>query len=146
MSSSEASQQANRSGMDPTRLVIVSLMVFGIVLALFLDKVLDMVWASASLKNTEVVEGLGWRVTTVLGVCLAAAGGVFVWAHQKTRGLALEIATELMKVTWPSFEETRVSTIAVVVASVVAAVILFGIDSLSYKVMVEWLPALWVKL
>ncbi|MBX7114496.1 MAG: preprotein translocase subunit SecE [Myxococcaceae bacterium] len=132
--------------MDPTRLVIVSLMVFGIVFALFLDKVLDLVWASASLKNTEVLEGLGWRVTTVLGVCLATAGGVFVWVNQKTRSLSLEIATELMKVTWPTWEETRISTIAVVVASVVAAVILFGIDSLSYKVMVEWLPALWGKL
>lgn len=146
MSTSEASQQANRSGMDPTRLVIVSLMVFGIVLALFLDKVLDMVWASASLKNTEVIEGLGWRVTTVLGVALSAAGAIFVWVHAKTRSLALEVATELMKVTWPSWDETRVSTIAVVVSSIIAAVLLFGIDSLSYKVMVEWLPALWVKL
>ena len=52
MSASEASQQANRSGMDPTRLVIVSLMVFGIVLALFLDKVLDLALASVSIKNT----------------------------------------------------------------------------------------------
>ena len=53
------------------------------------------------------------------------------------------IATELMRVTWPSWEETRVSTFAVVIASVVAAVILFGIDTFSYKVMVDWLPALW---
>ncbi len=66
--------------------------------------------------------------------------------NPKIRQLSLEIASELMKVTWPSWEETRVSTIAVVVASLVAAVILFGIDWLSYKVMVEWLPALWGKL
>ena len=31
-------------------------------------------------------------------------------------------------------------------ASLVAAVLLFGIDTLGYKLMVEWLPALWGKL
>ena len=35
---------------------------------------------------------------------------------------------------------------AVVVASLVAAVILFGIDTLAYKMMVDWLPAVWGKL
>ena len=51
-----------------------------------------------------------------------------------------------MKVTWPTWAETRVSTLAVVVASLVAAVLLFGIDTLAYKLMVEWLPAVWGKL
>jgi len=49
-------------------------------------------------------------------------------------------------VTWPSWAETRVSTIAVVIASLSAAVILFGIDTLAYKIMVNWLPALWGRL
>ena len=35
---------------------------------------------------------------------------------------------------------------AVIVASLVAAIILFGIDTLAYKLMVEWLPAMWGKL
>ena len=51
-----------------------------------------------------------------------------------------------MKVTWPTWGETKVATMAVVVASLVAALILFGIDTLSYKVMVEWLPTVWGKL
>lgn len=38
------------------------------------------------------------------------------------------------------------STIAVVVASLVAAVLLFGMDSLSLALMVDWLPLLWGKL
>ena len=58
----------------------------------------------------------------------------------------LEVAGELMKVTWPTWYETRVSTIAVVIASLVAAVLLFCIDSVAYKLMVDWLPHLWGKL
>ena len=33
--------------------------------------------------------------------------------------------------------------LAVVVASLVAAVLLFGMDTLSYQLMVKWLPMLW---
>jgi len=31
-------------------------------------------------------------------------------------------------------------------SSLVSAVILYGIDTLAYKLMVDWLPALWGKL
>ncbi len=51
-----------------------------------------------------------------------------------------------MKVTWPTWSETRTSTVAVVIASIVAAVILFCIDTIAYNMMVEWLPAVWGKL
>jgi preprotein translocase subunit SecE len=70
----------------------------------------------------------------------------FCYVHPEVRRLSIEVATELMRVTWPSWAETRVSTVAVVVASGLAAVILFAIDTLAYKVMVDWLPALWGKL
>ena len=145
-SASEASQQANRSGMDPRRLVVIFYLVFGLIVALFLDHVLDLAWAQFGWRNPEVVEGLGWKVTTLLGVLLALGLGVGAFLYPPTKQISLEVASELMKVTWPTWSETRVSTVAVVEASLVAAVVLFGIDTLSYKVMVEWLPHLWGKL
>jgi preprotein translocase subunit SecE len=145
VSANDASQQANRSGMDPTRLVLISFLVFALVLALFLDHVLELLWARVGLSNKEIVDGLGWRVTTLVGVVLAFGGAAFAWMTPKTKGLAHEVANELMRVTWPSWEETRVSTMAVVVASVIAAAVLFGIDTLSYKLMVDWLPAVWPR-
>jgi preprotein translocase subunit SecE len=51
-----------------------------------------------------------------------------------------------MKVTWPTWAETKASTMAVIVASVVAAIVLFAIDTLAYNLMVEWIPAIWGKL
>src|SRR5215470_1595122 len=100
----DASQPANRSGIDPKRLVVISYLAGGRVLMLF------------------------------------------CYLNPEVRRLSIEVATELMKVTWPSWAETRVSTIAVVVASGVAAILLFVIDTIAYKVMVDWLPALWEKL
>jgi preprotein translocase subunit SecE len=143
---SEASQQANRSGMDPKRLVVIFYLVAGIVLALFLEHVFGLMWSRFGWSDAELFEGLGWRVSTLVGY-LAALGLVLAaYFHPRTHALSIDVAAELMKVTWPSWTETRASTMAVVVASLVAAVLLFCIDTVAYNLMVEWLPALWGKL
>jgi len=146
MSVSESSEQANRAGMDPRRLVVIFYLVFGIVLALFLENMLSLLFARVGVSDTDVVEGLGWQVSTIVGVVLAAGTLVAAWMNPRGHQLSLEVAGELMKVTWPSWDETRVATVAVIVASAIAAVVLFGIDTVAAKLMVDWLPALWGKL
>ena len=138
---SEASQQANRSGMDPNRLVVIFYLIAGIVLMLVLAHHFDRFdWA-----NKELFEG-GFNRSGLIGFVIAAALAVVAYRHPTTHALSIDVASELMKVTWPSWQETRTSTLAVVVASVVAAVILFFIDTISYKLMVDWLPIVWGKL
>ena len=146
MSASDASQQANRAGMDPKRLVVVAYLVFGIIISLFLGHVFEIIGARLGLGNGHPVEGLDWKYTDILGFVVTIAAGAYCWTNPKTRAISLDVATELMRVTWPSWEETRVSTMAVVVASLVAAFVLFFIDSISYQLMVDWLPTLWGKL
>ena len=146
MAVTEASEQANRAGMDPRRLVVIFYLTFGIVLALFLGQILGMIFARVGIGDTEVVEGLGWTLSTVAGVLISAGALIGAWMHPVSKQLSLEVATELMKVTWPTWGETRVATLAVVVASAVAAIILFGIDTIAYKLMVDWIPTLWGKL
>jgi preprotein translocase subunit SecE len=108
--------------------------------------VLSLVWARFGWRDPELIEGLQWKVTSLVAIALSVGTGAFCYFHPEVRRLSLEVASEMMKVTWPSWAETRVSTVAVVVTSLVAAVILFGIDTLAYKVMVDWLPGLWGKL
>jgi preprotein translocase subunit SecE len=143
---SEASQQANRSGMDPKRLVVIFYLVAGIVLALFLEHVFGLLWSRFGWSDAELFEGLGWRVSTLVGYVAALGLVLAAYFHPRTHTLSVDVAAELMKVTWPSWTETRASTLAVVVASLVAAVLLFCIDTVAYNLMVEWLPALWGKL
>ncbi len=143
----EASQQANRSGIDPKRLVVIFYLAFGIVLILFLDHVLKMLWGNFGWKDPELIEGVSLtNVTSFVSFALTIGAAIGAWMHPVTRTLSMEVAQELMKVTWPSWAETRVSTIAVVIASLIAAVILFFIDTVSYKLMVDWLPQIWEKL
>ena len=146
MSGSEASQQANRAGMDPKRLVVIAYLVFGFIIILFLDRVFDQVLDRVHIINRVIIEGPDWKISTLLAAALTIGGGFYAWFNPKSRMISTEVATELMRVTWPSWEETRISTFAVVIASLVAALILFGIDTFSYKVMVEWLPKAWEHL
>lgn len=143
---SEASQQANRSGIDPKRLVVIFYLVAGIVLALFLEHVFGLLWSRFGWSDAELFEGLGWRVSTLVGYAAGLAVVLAAYFHPRTHALSIDVASELMKVTWPTWSETRASTMAVVVASLVAAVLLFCIDTVAYNLMVEWLPTLWGKL
>ncbi len=142
----EASQQSHRSVMDPKRLVVIFYLIAGIVLALFLEHLFGLLWASAGWNDREVIEGLGWSISTLVGFALALAITIGLYAHPRTHALSLDVASALMKVTWPTWPETRASTFAVVVASLVAAVLLFFIDTVAYKLMVDWLPTVWGKL
>ena len=143
MSATEASQQANRAEMDPRRLVVVSFLVMGLVLTLFLGRMFELLFVQLSVTNTEILAGAGIKLADLIGFAVTAGLAGYAWTNPRVKGLSLEVATELMKVTWPSWEDVRVSTIAVVVASLVAALLLFGMDTLSYQLMVKWLPKLW---
>lgn len=142
----EASQQANRSAMDPKRLVVIFFLLAGIILALFLERVFGLLWARFGWSDPVLIEGLDWKVSTLVGYLLAVGLAVGAYFHPRTHTLSLDVASEMMKVTWPTWSETRASTMAVVVASLVAAVILFFIDTIAYNLMVEWIPAVWGKL
>jgi preprotein translocase subunit SecE len=143
MASNEALHQANRAGMSPLRLVVIFTICLAAALVLFLQHVLAPLWVAAGLPDRPIFEGLTeWKTTSLVALVLTVAllGGA--WLNTRVRTLAMETASELMKVTWPSRAETWVSTWAVVIASLVAGVLLFGIDSMAYKLMVQWLPAL----
>ncbi len=144
---SEASEQANRAEVDPKRFVVISYLLLGLVLAFFLANVLGRVFVEVGIGQGALVSGIPLSTPPfLLGFALALGAGIYSWVNPRIHGLALEVATELKRVTWPSWEETRVSTFAVVVASLVAAVVLSAIDALSLRLMVDWLPWFWEKL
>ncbi|MCP3144915.1 preprotein translocase subunit SecE [Pyxidicoccus xibeiensis] len=143
---SEASQQANRSAIDPKRLVVIFYLLAGIILALFMERVFGVLWARFGWSDPVLIDGLDWKVSTLVGYLLAVGLALATYLHPRTHSLSIEVASEMMKVTWPTWQETRTSTMAVVVASLVAAVLLFFIDTVAYNLMVEWLPAVWGKL
>ena len=111
---------------QPKRIVAVFYVLAAIVLGVFLEKVTALV-LSYSRVNDFAVFG-DWTLSTIIGFALAVVVAVGVWRYPKTQAVSLEIALELRRVTWPSLRETRAATVAVIVASAIAAVILGVFD------------------
>ena len=111
--------------MTNTRLVAIGYVVLGIAAGLFLEHVLLAGFGAFGPTQplTRPLAG-DWTWCTVIGLGIAAAAAIWLWVTPKTHDVSLEIAAELRKVSWPSFPETRAATIAVIVASIIAAVLL----------------------
>ncbi len=117
----------NVGGVDqPKRIVAIFYVVAAVAVGLFLEKVLELSFGAFGINDFTVVGD--WTVSTVLGFALAVVAAVVIWRIPKTQKVSLEIALELRRVTWPSMRETRASTIAVIIASFVSAVILGVFD------------------
>jgi preprotein translocase subunit SecE len=69
-------------------------------------------------------------VATAASAVLAAVTTVVLYKHPRLAELSTDIANELAQVTWPTREETRVSTVVVIVTSVIAAALLGVFDAL----------------
>jgi preprotein translocase subunit SecE len=118
----------NASGVEqPKRYVAIFYVLAAIALGKFFEKIVGLVFTYARFNDaTVLVEG--WTLSTAIGFAVAAALAVVVWRIPKTQTVSLEIALELKRVTWPSLRETRASTVAVVVASFIAAIVLGVFD------------------
>lgn len=117
----------NSTGVDqPKRYVAIFYVLAAIAAGKFLEKVFALIFSYARFNDAAVLEG--WNTSTFVGFAVAAAVAVVVWRIPRTQTVSLEIALELKRVTWPNLRETRAATIAVVVASFIASIILGVFD------------------
>ena len=107
---------------QPKRIVAIAYVLAAIAIGVFLEKVVALVLAYVRVNDFAVVGD--YSLSTVIGFLIAVIAAVVVWRIPKTQSVSLEIALELRRVTWPSLRETRAATVAVIVASAIAAVIL----------------------
>ncbi len=82
------------------------------------------------LSHTKDPELLGdlVRISTVSGLVLAVVVAVALWKSAKVYTWALNIAYEMKKVTWPTWDETKYAMKVVIATSCIVALILFCFD------------------
>jgi preprotein translocase subunit SecE len=110
-------------GIDPKRLVAIFYVLAAIAVGVFIERILGLAFSYARV-NDPAIFGEDWTVTTVIGYAIAAGTAIAFWRNARAHRISLEVAGELKKVTWPSLRETRAATVAVVVATFIAAIIL----------------------
>jgi len=119
--------EGKATGIDPKRMVVIFFVLAALALGVFLEKILALVFTYAR-WNDPAVFGEDWSLTTIVGFVIAAAAAVVAWRVPRTQTVSLEVASELKKVTWPTLRETRAATVAVVIATFAAAVLLGVFD------------------
>jgi preprotein translocase subunit SecE len=117
--------------MTNQRIAAIGYVVLGILTGLFLEHVLLAVFGAVG-ATQPLTRPLWneWTWSTVIGLAFAAAVALYLWFQPRAREVSLEIVAELRKVSWPGFQETKAATIAVIVASVIAAALLGLFDVL----------------
>jgi preprotein translocase subunit SecE len=108
-------------------IVAISFIAAGLLLWVVLDKGLTALWALFGWINAPMI-GTTFTTTTLIALLIAVAAAVISWRHHTVNELAREVVQELQKVSWPSWLETRASTIVVIVFSFVLAAILGVFD------------------
>jgi preprotein translocase subunit SecE len=119
--------------MTNSRIVAIGYVVLAILAGVFIEHLLNAVFGLFSFTQPLTTPRFGsdsWTYSSLLGLALSFGTAFYLWSRQQTREVSMEIAAELRKVTWPSLAETRAATIAVVVASLIAAVLLGLFDVL----------------
>lgn len=125
--------------MSNQRLFALGLVGIAAFVAFVMTNLIGTILAAVGVGDIELFGGL--VLHTVIGVLIGVGVGVWGWMSPRIQEVGQEIASELKKVTWPSWPEIKAATVAVVVFSVVAALILGAFDFVSSKVMIDWIPA-----
>ena len=140
MATDAASSASVDNRLEPRRMVGLAFVVFAFTGAMVLSRLIAAILGGLKINDPQLLGIQELTLSSVLGTALAVAAAVIAWLNPKVQETSLEVASELKKVTWPSFAETKVSTIAVIIATLVAALVLFFFDFISSKLMTEWLP------
>ncbi len=116
--------------MTNTRIAAVGYVVLALAAGLWLEHVLLAVFGNFGPTQplTRPLAG-EWTWCTIIGLGLTGATALYLWTNPRTHQVSMEIVAELRKVSWPSFAETRAATVAVVVFSLIAAIVLGFFDA-----------------
>jgi preprotein translocase subunit SecE len=116
-------QSINSPTMGMTKYVHVMFLVGALIIGWLLTNIITSIWASLNLA-IAAVSPPSELAAVVVGGIIAVGGAYYLWRHPKVNRLAVEIVSELSKVTWPNRKELSASTVVVIILSIIAAVIL----------------------
>ena len=72
--------------------------------------------------------GADFVVSDLLGLLAGLSTSIALWRNRNIRTASLDIASELSRVTWPGWHETRNSTFVVIVVTLIVSLILGFFD------------------
>jgi len=116
--------------MGVTRYVNLAFVVTGLLLWRILGEFYTWTFSIVGLGFNRQIIGHDFRVADLLGLVTAALITLYIRRHEQFSTFTMEAGNELAKVTWPTWSETRLSTIVVIITTFIISLILGGFDYL----------------
>lgn len=116
--------------MNLQRFVNIAYVLVGIVSWVISARLFGFIMDLISRDLDKPLIGTDFARSDLIGLLAGVAAGVALKLNRNVNTWALEVANELKKVTWPTWEETKLSTVVVVITSIIVAVILGLFDAL----------------
>jgi preprotein translocase subunit SecE len=117
----ETAQHAAPKALGLIRYVQMTFVALWLLLLFVFDKLITAIWD----KFAEPLP----IVSTFGGAALAAVVTLALYRNEKVNRVCHEVVGELARVSWPTREETQISTIVVIVTSIIAAIIVGSFDA-----------------
>lgn len=95
--------------------------------AVLLSRLYGSIFGLVGVRDPQLL-GKDFTLTTLLAGVSAVVLLLWTWRHERIRPLAHEVADELVKVTWPTWDETKTNGRITVAVSIVVALILGVFD------------------
>jgi preprotein translocase SecE subunit len=114
--------------MSVARYVNLSFAVTGIILYMVLSSFFGFVIELFGSSANVAVLGNNFRLGHLLGMTVSIATAVMLRKNEKVHAYAMEVGTEISKVTWPTWKDTKRATLVVIVTTVVVSIVLGLLD------------------
>lgn len=115
--------------MSRQRFVVVGIVALAIIAAFPLAHLFEWTWAYVGWDDPPILSR-ELPLTSLIGYAIAAGGAAYCFLSKRTFQLALEVADEMAKVTYPTREETGNATVVVLVTVVICSVFLGAFDAI----------------
>lgn len=113
--------------MQYSRYINLSFALAGLIFLVIFQKATGLLFSTFEVTDM-LIAGEAIRLSGLIGAVLAGGGMFYLWQRQDVQTWASEIAVELSKVTWPSWDETKQHTLVVIIFSLILSGILAVFD------------------
>ena len=114
--------------MSVARYVNLSFVIIGLALYIILGEVVGALLGIFGSSTTVQVLGANFRLSNLLAMVIAVGVAIWLRRSEKVHTYAMEVGSELSKVTWPTWKDTKRATIVVIVTMMVIACLLGLLD------------------
>src|SRR5262245_40069109 len=114
--------------MSVARYVNLSFVVIGLALYILLGEFFGAVLNIFGSSSNFQVLGGNFRLANLLGMVVAIGVAIWLRRNEKVHGYAMEVGSELSKVTWPTWKDTKRATLVVIVTTLIISAILGLLD------------------